>query len=222
MENFLQVHSSTVVAVLRCISKAPRLPVLDWASIIRGYMKNAANFTNKSQKLQDVTSLAEECIYFSLARAKDVKSLLLFLDDLVDLSRFRTLELNLQCLLLRHVFDLTNIFSALRIERLFRDFAQYFCSTSSPYFVNGSNHQVLLRISFWKGLYECLSGAHLESSCVSEIEKCMECLFRFLPTFVYSDKSEEVWSICSEWSVGIRCLTKARHGWLINVLQVSC
>ncbi|KAH0467444.1 hypothetical protein IEQ34_004682 [Dendrobium chrysotoxum] len=217
----IMVHSNTVVAVLRCISKAPKLPVLDWASIIRGFMKNVVNFPNKSEILQDATSFREECIDFSLAHAKDVKSLLLFLDDLVDLSRFRTLELNLQCLLLRQVSDLTNIFSTLRIERLFQDFAQFFSSSASPYLVYGLKQKVLLRISFWKGLYQCLNGAYLESSCVSEIEKCMECLFRFMPTFAYNVKTEEFLWTCSEWCEAIRCLTKARHGWLIVVLQFS-
>lgn len=219
--NYDQVHSSSVLAVLRCVSKAPRLPILDWASIIRGFMKNAANFANKSHKLQNVISFREECVYFSLARAKDVKSLLLFLDDLADLSRFRTLDLNLQALLLRRVSDLMNIFSTSRIERLFQDFAHFLSSSASPYFFYGLKQQGLLRISFWKGLYQCLNGAYLESSCVSEIEKCMECLFRLMPTFVYNVKSEELWSTCSEWSEGIRCLTKARHGWLMNVLQFS-
>ncbi|XP_020572456.1 protein RST1 isoform X2 [Phalaenopsis equestris] len=219
--NFHQVHSSTVVSVLRCLSKAPRLPVLDWASIIRGLMKNAANFAKKSQIMQDVTSFQEECIYFSLTCAKDVKSLLLFLDDFTDLVRFRTLDLNLQCLLLRNVSDLMSSFSTSRMERLFEDFVHFFSSSTSPYFVYGSKQQVLLRISFWKGLYQCLNGANVKSSCLSQIERCMDCLFRLMPSFVYNVKSAELWSICSEWSEGIRCLTKARHGWLMDILQFS-
>lgn len=79
----------------------------------------------------------------------------------------------------------------------------------------------MLRISFWKGLYQCLNGASIESSCASKIEKCMECLFHGLPTFVYYVKSEDWQSTCSEWFEAIRCLAKAPQDWLIKILEIS-
>ncbi|PKA49872.1 hypothetical protein AXF42_Ash004414 [Apostasia shenzhenica] len=220
--NYYQVHPNTIVAIIGCLSKAPRLPALDWASVVRGCMYNAAQQTKKSQKQQQAANLLrEECIYFSLTRAKDFRSLLLFLDELADLSRFRTLEINLQCLLLSHVFELQKIFSGLRMVRLFEDLIHCFSSSGSAYFVCDPDQNVSLRVSLWKGLYQCLNEGHAQLSCVSKIENCLECLFCLLPVFVYDAKSESSLSISSEWSEAIRCLDKARRDWLMDILQVS-
>lgn len=50
-------------------------------------------------------TLREECIMFAMAHANQFDSLLTFLDELSDFSRFRTLEINLQSCLLNHLAD---------------------------------------------------------------------------------------------------------------------
>nr|CAD1842905.1 unnamed protein product [Ananas comosus var. bracteatus] len=43
-----RIHATTVATVLRCLSKAPRLPPLDWGAIIRRCMRYEAYFPNLS------------------------------------------------------------------------------------------------------------------------------------------------------------------------------
>lgn len=199
--------------MLRCLSRAPRLPVLDWGAIIRRCMRYEAQvyelFPSDSALKKGI--LREECLQFSLAHANQFDPLLTFLDELSDLSRFRVLELNLQSYLLVHLADLVKVFSGSRLEKLFNDITLYLSSVTS-----------MLRISCWKGLYQCLDEASLDSvDYTSHIERCMKVLFSLLPvlgstTIIEVDQLSSV----EEWSEAVRCLGKAQRGWLLDFLQV--
>lgn len=199
--------------MLRCLSRAPRLPVLDWGAIIRRCMRYEAQvyelFPSDSALKKGI--LREECLQFSLAHANQFDPLLTFLDELSDLSRFRVLELNLQSYLLVHLADLVKVFSGSRLEKLFNDITLYLSSVTS-----------MLRISCWKGLYQCLDEASLDSvDYTSHIERCMKVLFSLLPvlgstTIIEVDQLSSV----EEWSEAVRCLGKAQRGGFLDFLQV--
>ncbi|XP_031286525.1 protein RST1-like isoform X1 [Pistacia vera] len=217
-------YVATVSTVLRCLSRAPRLPTLDWGAIIRRCMRYEAKVANSLPpgSAYKRGTLREECIQFSLVHAKQFDPLLTFLDELSDISRFETLELNLQAFLLFHLADLIKLFSDSRIEKLFDDVADYFSSFTS-YQAYNPDKKSFLCISCWKGLYQCLEEASLESlEYISNMEKCMEVLFTLLPppqsvaTIGVNQKD-----FVQEWSKAVRCLGKARQGWLLDFLQVS-
>lgn len=154
-------------------------------------------------------TLREECVQFALAHAIHFNQLLSFLDELFDFPRFSALELNLQSFMLFHLSELIKVFSGSRLEKLFDDLSNYFSSLISSRY--SPNNKSLLRLSCWKGIYQCLDEASSESlECMSNIEKCMEVLFSLLPEL----NSEE------EWSGAIKCLGKARRSWLMDILQV--
>ncbi|KAI8533657.1 hypothetical protein RHMOL_Rhmol10G0026200 [Rhododendron molle] len=100
-------HVNTVATVIRCLSQAPRLPALDWGAIVRRCMKYEGQVAElSSPNLAPKRGiLREECLQLSLAHAKQLNPLLSFLDELSDLSRFRTLEINLQSWFLSHLAD---------------------------------------------------------------------------------------------------------------------
>ncbi|XP_038904942.1 protein RST1 isoform X2 [Benincasa hispida] len=217
-------RTETLVTTLRCLSQAPRLPSLEWGAIIRRCMRyedQVAEFLPPSSALRKGI-LREECLKFSLAHANKFDQLLIFLDELSDISRFRTLGLNLQAWLLTHLAGLMKVFSNSRVEKLFDDMKIYLSSFYSDQLLyNYEKH--LLCISCWKGLYQCLEEANLNSlECISHIEDFMVALFTILPTSS-SSTNREVDEVNSskEWSEAIRCLSKARQTWLMNFLQVS-
>jgi hypothetical protein len=197
--------------VLRCLSRAPRLPVLDWGAIIRRCMRYEAQvdelFPSDSALKKGI--LREECLQFSLAHANQFDPLLTFLDELSDLSRFRALELNLQSYLLVHLADLIKVFSGSRLEKLFNDITLYLSSVTS-----------MLRISCWKGLCQCLDEALDSVDYTSHIERCMEVLFSLLPVLGSATVIEVDQLSSVEWSEAVRCLGKAERGWLLDFLQV--
>ncbi|OIW08937.1 hypothetical protein TanjilG_05913 [Lupinus angustifolius] len=214
------VHVSTVIATLRCLCRAPRLPNLDWGAIIRRCMRHEAKFA----ELPPVYSafkkgtLREECIQFALAHASQFDSLLNFLDELSDFSRFKTLELNLQSCLLIHLADLAKVYSSSRLEKLFGDVTNHLSS-----FTSYDELKSLLCISCWKGLYECLHEVSVDTSDhIAHVERCMQALFTLLPVMQSSDVvvSGDVSSI-EEWSEAIKCLGKAPQSWLLDFLKVS-
>ncbi|XP_015576178.1 protein RST1 isoform X1 [Ricinus communis] len=213
----------TVATVLRCLSAAPRLPTMDWGSIIRRCMRFEAQ-VSESLTLDLALkreNLREECVQFAIAHAHQCDPLLTFLDELSDLSRFRTLELNLQSCLLAHLAGLTKIFSGSRLEKLFDDIAEFFSSNSSHQ-VHNSDQKSTLRMSCWKGLYQCLDEASLSSlEYMPNVEKCMEVMFYLLPAsestaILGSDLVNPV----KEWHEVVKCLAKVRRDWLLNFLQV--
>ncbi|CAK9322549.1 unnamed protein product [Citrullus colocynthis] len=217
-------HTETLVTTLRCLSQAPRLPSLDWGAIIRRCMRyedQVAELSPPSSALRKGI-LREECLKFSLAHANQFDQLLIFLDELSDISRFRTLGLNLQSCLLTHLAGLMKVFSNSRVEKLFDDMKIYMSSFySDQQLYNYETH--LLCISCWKGLYQCLDEANLNSlGCISHIEDFMVVLFTMLPTSSSSINREgdEVHST-KGWSEAMRCLGKARQTWLLNFLQIS-
>lgn len=198
-------HVCTVASTLRCLSRAPRLPNLDWGAIVRRCMKFEGQITELSALNKG--TLREECLVFALAHATQFDSLLTFLDELSDLSRFSTLEPSLQSRLLSHLADLVKLFSASRLEKLLDDVADYL----------SSKLQSSLRISCWKGLSQCLDGASLDSlDYIKNAEKCMEVLFSLLPTPQSDNRLNS-----EEWSEAVSCLAKARQSWLLHFLQLS-
>ncbi|KAK1568532.1 hypothetical protein Q3G72_025587 [Acer saccharum] len=216
------VHVATVSTVLRCLSRAPRLPTLDWGAIIRRCMRYEVQVAKllPPDSTDMRGTLREECIQFSLAHANQFDSLLTFLDELSDLSRFRSLELNLQAFLLFHLPDLVKLFSGSRLEKLFDDIKNFFSLVSSH---QDPDQKSFLRISCWKGLYLCLEEVSLDSlDYIQNMEKCMEVLFTLLP----ASKSTKIsgtnkTNMVEEWSKAVACLGKTRQEWLLDFLQVS-
>lgn len=212
-------HIDTVAVVLRCLSQAPRLPTLDWGAIIRRCMRYESQVAEQDSDFK-TGSLREECLNFTLAHANQFDPLLSFLDELFDLSRFRMLELNLQSCLFIHLAEVMKLFSASRLEKLFKDVAVFLSSASFSQ-VHDSDQKTMLRNSCWKGIYMCLDEASLESlEYTCHIEMCMEVLFSFLPSLQYADSTGLDQRNSIEWSEAVRCLGKARKIWLSNFLQV--
>ncbi|XP_043808563.1 protein RST1 isoform X3 [Manihot esculenta] len=212
----------TVSVVLRCLSGAPRLPTMDWGSIIRRCMRYEAQLSEllPPDSALEKRSLREESLLFSIAHANQFDPLLTFLDELSEVSRFRTLELNLQSCLLVHLADLTKVFSSSRLEKLFDDITEFFSSDSSPKMYN-SNQTRSLRISFWRGLCQCLDEASLSSlEYMPNVEKCMEVLFSMLPVSESSAVGSHMLNPVQEWREAVKCLAKARVNWLLDFLQV--
>ncbi|PIA29308.1 hypothetical protein AQUCO_06100078v1 [Aquilegia coerulea] len=225
--NYIQgsiIHVNTVATVLRCLSQAPRLPSLDWGAIIRRCMRYEDQVLNKIplDHLFRKGALREECVMFALAHSNSVNQLLHFLDELSDISRFRTLELNLQTSLLYHLARFIKIFSASRLEKLFDDMTDYFSSSSSSYQVHNPDIKSLLRVSFWKGLYSCLEEASTESlEYVTNIKKCMYLLFTTLPALHIDSRSRTGHAnSAKEWSEAIECIGKAPRNWLKDLLEI--
>ena len=165
-------------------------------------------------------TLREDCLQFALVHAKKFDAFLTFLDELSDLSRFRTLEPSLQSCLLNHLADLIKLFSGSRLEKLLDDVSNYLSSVTSDQ-VHNSEQKSSLQISCWKGLHQCLDEASLDSlEYIENIERCMEVLFSLLPPPQSPAFMEVNWLNSVEWSEAVRCLAKARQGWLLDFLQV--
>ncbi|CAN0875160.1 Protein RST1 [Linum grandiflorum] len=225
--NYAEVGNVTFVAnavtVLRCLSRAPRLPAVDWGSIIRRCMRYEAQVYKSLPSDSDINraTLREECLKFSISHANKFDQLLTFLDELSLLSRFRTLELSLQSCLLIHLAGLIKVLSGSRILTLFDDMMEFFCSDSS-YNSCSLDQKSFLRVSCWKGICDCLDEASLDSlQCISSIERCMEVLFTLLPSSEFAEISDDLPSSLKEWAEAIKCFAKARAAWLSNFLQVN-
>nr|GMC62090.1 protein RST1 isoform X1 [Ipomoea batatas] len=217
-------HVNTISMVLRCLEHAPRLPLLDWGAIIRRFMRYESEVAELLS--QDVTfkkgHLREECLLFSLSHAYQFDHLLIFLDELCDFARMRTLEPTLQSCILVHLADLTKIFSSSRLVKLFNDVA-CFLSWLVSSGLYSPEQKSSLRFSCWRGLNQCLNESSLDTqSYTSEIENCMKVLFDLLPQFP-SAGSRELYqaNIIEEWSEAVRCLGKSEQGWLLDLLQIS-
>ncbi|XP_048498933.1 protein RST1 isoform X3 [Beta vulgaris subsp. vulgaris] len=211
-------HVNTIVAVLRCLSRAPRLPNLDWAAVIRRCMK----YETHDDAYYDKRSLLKECLLFSLAHANKFDPLLSLLDELTSLFKFRTLDLILQSCLLFHLFDLTRIFSSSRNQMLLEDIFEFFSSPISSYQNYNARQKRFLQLSCWKGLSKCFNEAYLDSSeYLSGMEKCMEILFAMLSAKPNGACPKQEWISCQEWNESMVCLAKARRAWLLDLLQIS-
>uniref|UniRef100_A0A0D3EK24 DUF3730 domain-containing protein n=1 Tax=Oryza barthii TaxID=65489 RepID=A0A0D3EK24_9ORYZ len=211
------VSTSTVATVLRCLSKAPRLPSIDWGVIVRRCMNVEAHIPDMLTNHHDPKLLREECLYISLAHASHISPLLHFIDDLTDLSRFRRLEINLQSILLQYLSTLMKLFSLSRLDKLSEDLIEYLYSPTSSYLDYSSEQRSMLRTSFWKGIRECLvEDVSEESSGFSCIKKCIQSLSPLLS--LHKDGQPE---FIEEWSAAIKCLTVAQKGLLGDMLQVE-
>ncbi|KAI3474914.1 hypothetical protein Pfo_030225 [Paulownia fortunei] len=226
--NYSELGSSlstrTIAFALRCLSHAPRLPSLDWGAVIRRCMKYGGQVAEMPS--QDIAigkgTLREECFLFLLSHANQSDSLLAFLDELFDLARFKTLESNLQSLMLLHLADLLKTFSNSRVVKLFDDVADllHWFVSSDQY---NPEQKISLRVSCWKGLQICLNESALETQDYAyNLEHCMEVLFTML-SWSHSGVTVESYqkNSKSEWTEAIRCLGKARQGWLSDLLLIS-
>ncbi|KAG8045824.1 hypothetical protein GUJ93_ZPchr0008g14044 [Zizania palustris] len=211
------VSVSTIATVLRCLSKAPRLPTVDWGIIVRRCMKVEAHIPDKLMNHYDPKLLREECLYISLAHASHISPLMQFIDDLTDLPRFRRLEINLQSILLQYLSHLMKLFSDSRLDKLYNDLIAYLYSPTSLYLNYSSEQRSMLRTSFWKGIRECLVGDVSEQSGdFSNIKKCIQGLLPLLS--LCKDGQPE---FTEEWSSAIRCLIVVQKSWLCDMLQVE-
>lgn len=216
------VNIRTIAFALRCLSHAPRLPSLDWGAVIRRCMKygnQVAEMSSQDIALRNGT-LREECFLFLLSHANHSDSLLGFLDELFDLARFKTLESNLQSLMLLHLANLLKTFSTSRVVKLFDDVADFlhWFASSDQY---NEEQKISMRVSCWKGLQICLN----ESTLVTQdnaynLEHCMEVLFTMLPWSRSGVTVESYHNSNSEWTEAIRCLGKTRQDWLSGLLLV--
>ncbi|KAL6551467.1 hypothetical protein OROGR_007621 [Orobanche gracilis] len=213
------VNIRTIALALRCLSRAPRLPSIDWGAVIRRCMQYGGEVAEMPS--QDTKgTLRENCFSFLLSHASQSDSLLGILDGLYDLARFKTLELNLQSLVLMKTADLLKTFSSSRLVKLFIDMAEFLHGlvSSDRYDHDG---RTSLRVSCWKGLGICLDEPALETrDYARNLENCMEVLFTMLPwshsvVTVYKENSK------LEWDEAIRCLGKARQSWLSDLLLIS-
>lgn len=167
-------------------------------------------------------TLREECFLFSLSHATQFDSLLCFLDELTDIARLRTLEPNLQSLVLLQLADILRAFSSSRFVKLLDDVVDFLHGLVSS---DEYNHEdkISVRVSCWKGLQNCLNeSAAVETQDYSyNLEQCMDALFTMLQ---WSHSSGNVQSYQNnsntEWAEAIACLGKARQGWLSDFLLV--
>lgn len=234
------VRAITIVSVLRCLEKAPLLPSLDWGGLMRGFMRykdhssqNQLLLVSNSQALIHTSSLREACVHFSFVHAERIPSLLNFLDELCELSRFNMLENSLQSVLLLHMVDMTRIFSRSRMEKFFSeilDFIGHWLILEIPEQDTEQETELnrYLKIAFWKSLHKCLTEILLPLSEIylPDIVNCMEILFQLLPP-VPSNLSEmcqtgsKFYSSEQEWSQALKCLMNAPKEWLLEILQVK-
>lgn len=213
---------NSVATALRLLANAPRLPLLDWGAIIRRCMRYEDQVVEllPADPAHVRGVLREECLKFSLVHASQFDPLLSFLDELYDLSRFRTLEINLQLCMLAHLADVNKIFSGSRTEKVFDDVANFInwsVSSTQPY---NEQQKSSLRVSCWKGLTLCLNETSTNREDIPNLENCMKVLFCSLPAGTNPNTIGVGQQHVLEWSVAIKCLEKARQGWLIDLLQV--
>ncbi|KAK9113672.1 hypothetical protein Syun_020469 [Stephania yunnanensis] len=207
-----------IATVLRCLSRAPRLPSSEWGAIIRRCMRFEHQNSGKGV-------VRKECIKFALIHANHINPLLLFLDELYEFSRFRTLELSIQKLLLSHLGDLIKVFSTSRLVKLCDDMVEYLSSPGSSYHMYNNDQKGLLRLSFWKGLCHSLESLDVVSSEFPEymenIEKCMMLLFSLLPAYHFDSSLKlDQGNLTDEWSAAVVCIGKARKNWISVFLEV--
>ena len=165
---FVQIPSNveTVAAVLRCLSRAPRLPNLDWGAVVRRCMRYegyASDFLPPNSSHEKRT-LRVACLQFSIAHANKFDPLLAFLDELTDLFRFSVLDSVTQGCLLFHLLDFMRIFSSSRVQKLLEDISEYFSSPSSSYQKHNERQKLFLRLACWKGLLTCFEESSLDTS----------------------------------------------------------
>ncbi|XP_071712037.1 protein RST1 [Rutidosis leptorrhynchoides] len=218
-------HVTTVVTVLQCLTNAPRLPQLDWGSIIRRCMR----YEDQVADILQVDSafmkgkLRKECLVFSLVHGSKFDPLLTFLDELFELSRFKMLEMNLQLCIFSHLPHTLKIFSGSRLEKLFDDVADFIQSPLSFDKIYDQKQKSLLRLSCWKSVRMCLEEVSLDSEkLMPNFEHCMEVLFSLLPVasgLSSSDVNETYEG--DEWFEAVKCLGKARQDWLSHCLQIQ-
>ncbi|XP_057823023.2 protein RST1 isoform X2 [Cryptomeria japonica] len=231
------VPVNTIVSVLRCLEKAPRLPSLDWGGLVRCLMRYKDQISaNQLSLVPDKHSLhtsgvREECVHFSFVHADHISSLLNFLNELCEISRLKLLEHSLQCVLLLHMVDMIRIFSQTRMQKFFSGIMDFFGRQLNFEVIDhdteiNSRLKTSLKITFWKSLHKCLTDLSLPSLEIysQSIKNCMQSLFQLLPSLP-SNFSEMRNTILlnaeEEWSQAIKCLMDAPKEWLLDILQIE-
>ncbi|EPS60883.1 hypothetical protein M569_13918, partial [Genlisea aurea] len=208
------IDIGSLALCLRCLSLAPRLPSLDWRVLISRCMRYGGRVDKMAAPLKNGI-LQEECFRFLLSHSTKLDSLLTFLDELCELARFKSLDSNLQSLMLLHFSDFLTTFSDARLVKLFDDMAFFFHSMSASA-ENNWEEKHYLRFSCWKGLQNCVGGNEAETKAYAyNVKQCVEVLFNMLP-WPPHEKSSKI-----EWIEAMKCLGKAHLAWLLDLLQVS-
>ncbi|KAL4581590.1 hypothetical protein LXL04_006113 [Taraxacum kok-saghyz] len=201
------LHINTITTVLQCLTHAPRLPHLEWGPLIRKCMAHK----HKGNKLR------QQSLLFSLTHATNFTTLLTFLDELLDFSRLKTLETDLQLFILSHLPHTLKIFSKSRLQKLLADvrkFVQSPISSDQSYDIR--EQKSVVRKSVWKGIRVCIEEGFVDfEKVVVDFESCMEVLFCLLPEGLQLRSYE-----LEEWSEAVKCLGKARGDWLSQCLEI--
>ncbi|BFI25408.1 hypothetical protein MPTK2_1g20850 [Marchantia polymorpha subsp. ruderalis] len=242
----MSVLPQTVVSLLRCLQKAPRLPALDWGALVRRLFRQSllqhtageeecaeSERSKQSNIMETENGIRQHCILFAVAHAQQVPALARFLDELCELSRLSTLQPSLRNLLMRNLVQLQRIFSDLRFKQLLGDVQEYLCNPSGiggSLLENVEDNDVQstsFRVNVWQGLTSFFSNSSLEESgkadeVISCLEECMIVLINLLPTLSWTSKKSSISkeAVDEEWSVAVACLGKTRKTWLLHALEV--
>ncbi|KAG6543981.1 hypothetical protein Mapa_014605 [Marchantia paleacea] len=247
----LQVSMSmlpqTIVSLLRCLQKAPRLPALDWGGLVRRLFRQSllphtatdeecaeSERSKESNTNETQNEIRQHCVLFAVAHAEQVPALARFLDELCELSRLSTLQPSLRNLLMRNLVQLQRIFSDLRLKQLLGDVQEYLCNPSGlggsllENVEDNAVQRISFRVNVWQGLTSFFSHSSFEQSdkadeVISCLEECMIVLIKLLPSLSWTNKksstSIEASYIAEEWSVAVSCLGKTRKSWLLQAFE---
>eukprot|EP00250_Pteridium_aquilinum_P007071 c16865_g1_i1 orf=198-5741(-) len=217
----------TVASVLRCLKEAPMLPYLDWGTLLRQMLHEAASsdecVDKGCQNTVMMDQLCKECVLFSLAHAHRLPNLQAFLDELCDLSRLISLRMSVSSILMLHMTELSSIFSRYRMEKFFLDSAEVTCRASKSQglenlFSAGASWQ--LKASFWEGLKSLLS--HSKEGFTPTIDKdklflgAEKCLL-LLETPLKEPENRD--HKLEEWSAALECMALISEEWVMKVTE---
>lgn len=234
---------STAISVLRCLQRAPQLPLLDWGTLIRQIMHKMATEQAPSGESVDTSSqhvamqdnVCKELLLFLLAHAEKLPILQPLLDELCDLSRLISLGPFLSGLLMLHMASVSSIFSESRMERFFIDCVELIsrvCRLQDSEPPLPKTLYTQLKINFWKGLALYVTQLNKQSKETSEakkhklflrVEKCLE-VFDDLPLVVSVHDHDQTLELDSqllyeEWSAALNCISQASKEWILKITE---
>ncbi|KAL3702297.1 hypothetical protein R1sor_020319 [Riccia sorocarpa] len=237
----------TIISLFRCLEKAPRLPALDWGGLVRRFFRYVHASAKRTDQITEdngpresgmsrtAGEIRQQCLLFSIAHAKQIPALSIFLDELCELARLGTLEAPLRNLLMTKLAQLQHIFSRLRLKQLLSDVQEYARNSSGlggsllEDFVEDETLRISFRVNVWKGLTSFFQESSFDQSdhaveVVSWLEECMTVLISLLPSSPWSEppaSSEAAQLSSQEWSAAIACLQKTRRSWLLEAFEVQ-
>ncbi|CAN1347176.1 Protein RST1 [Linum perenne] len=228
--NYAEAGNVTFVAnaatVLRCLSRAPRLPAVDWGSIIRRCMRYEAQVSTSMPSDSDINraTLREECLQFSISHANQFDQLLTFLDELSILSNSSCNKSSLdQKSFLRvscwkgicDCLDEASLDSMQCISSIERCMEVLFALLPSLEFAeicvegDGQYPEVLKKIQAKARL------ARMSSMPLTELGK--------LKSYLLNSNSDGVWNVLVEVVAALqRGEGSTKRQWLIDAVEISC